>query len=374
MDMALKGRVHSLQTGVFVSKTVIAAIALLYLALAGPSAATPGETFAKTQKIVTADGIQKEEFVTIGDIRQWISVRGRHKNNPILLFLHGGPGFTVSPVSYHYMRDWEEYFTVVQWDQRGAGKTWQANDPAALRPTMTIDRMVSDAEELAIHLRATYGKKRIVLMAHSFGTILGTKLAQRRPDLFYAYVGMGQFVDAAKSEKMGFDATLAAARAANNSKAIAELTAIAPFPDAARPERNMQNLGKERFWLATYGGYYWRGMGHFNDIAAMSPTYSTDDLKARDAAQGFSIQQMWDALGKVKLTGETNFKCPVLIIQGRHDLGTSATLAGEWFASLKAPSKQIVWFEDSAHMVYEEEPGKLLVTLVEKVLPLTRGR
>lgn len=351
----------------------IVAAALLCLALAGTaSAATPGETFAGTRRIVTSGAIQTEEFVTIGGIKQWISVRGRHRDNPILLFLHGGPGFTVSPVAYHYMRDWEEYFTVVQWDQRGAGKTWQANDPAALSPTMTIDRMVDDAEELATYLRATYGKKRIVLMAHSFGTILGTRLAQRRPDLFHAYVGMGQFVDAARSEKMGFEATLAAARASGNTKAVAELEAIAPFPDPTRPERNMQNLGKERFWLATYGGYYWRGMGHFNEIAAMSPTYNADDLKARDAAQGFSIQRMWDALGKVNLTGETNFRCPVLIFQGRHDLGTSATLAGEWFASLKAPSTQIVWFEDSAHMVYEEEPGKLLVTLVEKVLPLTR--
>lgn len=361
--------------GIFVSKIAAATIAWFCLVLAGTAAAaTPGETFAKTRQIATADAIQEEEFVTLGGIKQWISVRGRHKDNPILLFLHGGPGFTVSPVAYHYMRDWEEYFTVVQWDQRGAGKTYQANDPAALRPTMTIDRMVSDAEELATYLRTTYGKKRIVLMAHSFGTILGAKLAQRRPDLFYAYVGMGQFVDAARSEKMGFDATLAAARAANNAKAVAELQAIAPFPDPTRPERNMQNLGKERFWLATFGGYYWRGMGHFNDIAAMSPTYNADDLKARDAAQGFSIQQMWDALGKVNLTGETHFQCPVLILQGRHDLGTSAVLAGDWFASLKAPSKQIIWFEDSAHMVYEEEPGKLLVTLVEKVLPLAVQR
>ncbi len=169
------------------------------------------------------------------------------------------------------MRDWEEYFTVVQWDQRGAGKTFQANDPAALRPTMTIERMVADAEELALHLRATYGKKRIVLMAHSFGTILGTKLAQRRPDLFYAYVGMGQFVDAAKSEKMGFDATLAAARAAEQRQGRRRTDRHRALPrSSSRPERNMQNLGKERFWLATFGGYYWRGMGHFNEIAAMS--------------------------------------------------------------------------------------------------------
>lgn len=350
-------------------------LATLLLVLALPAvAATPAETFAKMGKILTPDGIQQEEFVSIGGIKQWISVRGRHEDNPILLFLHGGPGFTVSPVAYHYMKDWEEFFTVVQWDQRGAGKTFQANDPVSVSPTMRLDRMIGDAEEVAAHLRSKYGKKRIVLMSHSFGTILGTKLAQRRPDLFYVYVGMGQFVDAARSEKMGFDATLSAARAANNAKAVAELEGLAPFPDPNRPERDMQNLGKERFWLATYGGYYWNGMGHFNEVAAQSPQYNSDELKVRDKAQGFSIERLWGTLGKVDLSKETRFKIPVVILQGRHDLGTSAVLAGQWFADIKAPSKELVWFEDSSHMVYEEEPGKLLVTLVDKVLPLTRKR
>lgn len=343
------------------------------MCLASPVlAATPADTFKKMGEIVDSDGIQQEEFVTVGGIKQWISIRGRHKDNPILLFLHGGPGFTVSPVSYYYMKDWEEFFTVVQWDQRGAGKTFQANDPNIVGPTMTLDRMVKDAEELVTYLRSTYGKKRIVLMGHSFGTILGTKLAQRRPDLFYVYVGMGQFVDAAKSEKMGFDATLSAARAANNAKAISELESIAPFPDPSRPERDKQNLGKERFWLATYGGYYWHGVGHFNEVAALSPTYTADDLKARDHAQRFSIDRLWGTLGKISLSKDKKFSCPVLIFQGRHDLGTSAFLAAEWFEHIQAPSKRLVWFENSSHMVYEEEPGKLLVALVERVLPLTQ--
>jgi len=292
----------------------------------------------------------------------------------VLLVLHGGPAFTVSPVSYYYMRDWEEHFTVVQWDQRGAGKTYAASDPEKIRATLTVDRIVADSEELIAYLRDKYHQDRIVLFGHSFGTILGVKLAQRRPEWLHAYVGMGQFTDFQRSEAQGYEATLAAAKAAKNDKAVAALTAIAPFPDRAHPERNVQNLGVERFWLATFGGYYWGGgFGHNGEIARFSPDYSEAELKIRDQAQAFSDQVLWDELGEVSFLDVTRFKVPVVILQGRHDLGTSATLVDQWFATLKAPAKKLVWFEDSAHMVYEEEPGKTLVSLVNEVLPLTQA-
>ena len=349
-------------------------VGMLAAVMAGNAGAqTPNEIFRGTRAIVTTDGINEQGLVPIGGIPQWVSVRGRHKSNPVLLFLHGGPGFTISPVSYYYMRDWEEQFTVVQWDQRGAGKTYAASDPQAIKATMTIDRMVADAEELIGYLRQKYGKDRIVLMAHSFGTILGVKLAQRHPDWFFAYVGMGQFTDFERSEAEGYAATLAAARADNNEKAVAALSGIAPFPDREHPERNFQNLGTERFWLATYGGYYWRGVfGHNAEIAQFSPDYSQAELKTRDQAEGFSDTLMWDELGHLSFMNVTRFKVPVIIFQGRHDRGTSSALVDKWFAGIKAPAKRLVWFEDSAHMVYEEEPGKTLVSLVREVLPLTR--
>jgi proline iminopeptidase len=337
------------------------------------TAQAPNEVFGNARKIVTTDGISDQGLVPIGGIPQWVSVRGRHQSNPLLLFLHGGPGFTVSPVSFFYMRDWEEHFTVVQWDQRGAGKTFAASDPQQYKSTLSVDRIVADAEELIGYLRQKYGKDRIVLMGHSFGSILGVKLAQKHPDWFFAYVGMGQVTDCAQSEADGFAATLAAARADKNEKAVAALEAIAPFPDKQHPERNLQNLGTERLWLANYGGYYWPGgFGANGAIAQLSPDYSATELKIRDEAQGFSLQAMWEELAHVNFMNTTRFKLPVVIFHGRHDLGTSAALLDEWFAKVKAPSKRLVWFEDSAHMVYEEEPGKTLVSLVNVVLPLTK--
>jgi pimeloyl-ACP methyl ester carboxylesterase len=238
---------------------------------------------------------------------------------------------------------------------------------------MSVDRIVADAEELIAHLRQKYQKDRIVLMGHSFGSILGVKLAQRHPEWFFAYVGMGQVTDCFQSEADGFAATLAAARADNNAKAVSALEAIAPFPDKYHPERNLQNLGTERLWLAKYGGYYWpSGFGANAAIAQLSPDYSAAELKIRDEAQMFSLQLMWQELGHVNLMDTTKFSLPLVILQGRHDRGTSSALVDRWFADVRAPTKRLIWFEDSAHMVFEEEPGKTLVTMVNVVLPLTR--
>jgi pimeloyl-ACP methyl ester carboxylesterase len=338
------------------------------------SAETPNQIFAETRQLITKDAVDDVGLVPIGGIQQWVSVRGRHRDNPVLLWIHAGPGFTMSPVSYFYMRDWEEYFTVAQWDQRGAGKTYLANDPAQVRPTMSITRMVDDAEEVAAHLRKTYGKRRIILMAHSFGTIVGLRLAQRHPDWFYAYVGTGQFIDFQASEAAGFAATLADARAAKNGQAIEDLTRIAPFPDRAHPERNLQNLGVERKWLAAYGGYYWpAGEGHFVKIAQMSPDYSAQEFKTMmGEGQAFSDQALWGEIGAIDFTRSVRFGLPVIILQGRHDRATSAALVAAWFDRVRAPSKRIVWFADSAHMAHEEEPGKMLVSLVNLVRPLAR--
>jgi pimeloyl-ACP methyl ester carboxylesterase len=108
------------------------------------------------QKVVTPNGIEERKEIDLGGIKQWITIRGRDRNNPILLFLHGGPAAPEMPTSWTFQNPWEDYFTVVQWDQRGAGKTYNANDPKKIAPTLTTARMEKDTEELVQYLRATY--------------------------------------------------------------------------------------------------------------------------------------------------------------------------------------------------------------------------
>ena len=146
---------------------------------------------ANTRRIVSPNGVDERLKLRIGGIDQWVSIRGRDRRNPILLFLHGGPAAVTMPVGYTYQSPWEDYFTVVQWDQRGAGKTYAANTEQQMAPGMTIAGMTDDAVQIVQYLREHYGKQKIFLLGHSFGTVLGTRLARQHPDWFHAYIGVG---------------------------------------------------------------------------------------------------------------------------------------------------------------------------------------
>ena len=137
-------------------------------------------------------------YVHLGAIEQWVTIRGEDRHNPVLRFVHGGPGDVTNPWSFAYFAAWEKRFTVVQWDERGAGRTLRKTGPS-VASTMTLDRMAQDGIELSEFLQKHLGEDRIVLVAHSFGSILALRMVQTRPDLFHAYVGTGQVADETKN-------------------------------------------------------------------------------------------------------------------------------------------------------------------------------
>ena len=185
--------------------------------------------------IVAPNGIERAESVRIGGINQFVTIRGVDRRNPVLLILHGGPGFPEAPLAWWNTRSLEEYFTVVEWDQRGAGKTYLMNDPVAIAPTMKPEIFIQDAEELVAWLRKDLHKQKVFVLGHSWGSYIGLELARRRPEWLHAYIGTGQATNSPESERRGFAATLAAAKAAHNAPAIAELEAIVPY---ATPGKN----------------------------------------------------------------------------------------------------------------------------------------
>jgi pimeloyl-ACP methyl ester carboxylesterase len=326
---------------------------------------------AEDRKIVTPNGIEKLVPVQINGTTQWLSIRGRDKRNPILLFLHGGPGLTFMPTAWTIQSPWEDYFTVVQWDQRGAGKTYGSNDPKALESSMTIDQMTDDAGEVVRYLQKEYGKQKIFLLGHSWGTVLGVALAQRHPDWFYAYIGVGQFVNSRRNEEDGYKFALEQARSHGNSDAEKELLAIAPYP-GDMSALGFDKIGAERKWVAYYGGVaYGRASLDFDDgVSTLSPDYTQKDLDSMGDAAVFSASHLLQSLMQLDNTAVTSFECPVFLFEGRHDYATSHLLAAEWFTQVKAPQKELVWFENSAHMVMEEEPGKFFYHLATDVRPL----
>ena len=326
---------------------------------------------AESRKIVSPNGVEVLTAIPINGTMQWLSVRGRDWSNPILLMLHGGPGSPTMPEDYTFQSPWEDYFTVVEWDQRGAGKTYAANDPKLIGPTMSLAQMTSDAEQVVRYLQKTYGKKKIFLMGHSWGSVLAVRLAQARPDWLYAYVGVGQIVNMRASERIGYEFVLAQAKEHHNDQAVKQLEALAPYPGDVGGLTSARGQA-QRKWLMYYGGLtYGRTDYKYNANAwKLSPDYTEKDLANFDAGGLLSLERLLPAMELVDFDAVTTFKCPVFLFEGRHDYTTSHELAAKWFEKIKAPSKELIWFDNSAHMVMQEEPGRFLNYLVRDVRPL----
>lgn len=325
---------------------------------------------AEMRRIVTPEGVERLEKVRVGGIDQWISVRGFDRRNPILLFIHGGPGFPAMPTSWSYQRGWEEYFTVVQWDQRGTGKTYVTNDPAQVGPTMTPQRMIADTEEMIDWLRREFDKQKIFVLGHSWGSYVGLEIAQRHPQWLHAYIGMGQVTHSRESERLGWQFAMDHARRASNEAAVRELQSIAGYEKA--DQVSLEAVELQRKWLGVYGGAV-RGRKRFDHEivgTALAPEYSDADVKSIWTASDFSEQRLLSTVLTVDFSTVAALQCPLILFNGRDDYNVSASLAAEWFERLKAPSKTLVWFERSAHDLMNEEPGKMLIALVQHARPI----
>lgn len=326
----------------------------------------------ETRRIVSPNGVDERVKLRIGGVEQWLSIRGRDRRNPILFFLHGGPAAVTMPVSYTYQSPWEDYFTVVQWDQRGAGKTYAANTEQQMAPGMTIAGMTDDATRIAQYLREHYGKRKIFLMGHSWGTVLGTRLAQRHPDWFHAYIGVGQVVNMRRNEEIGFAFALREAKADHNDQAVRELESLMPYPGTA--PLTIGRIATRSKWETYYGGLV-QGRRDFSfdaDAASLSPDYDRAELGAIGKGSMYTLKHLLPSLMGLDLGDTTDFRCPVILFVGQHDYTTSHELAEKWFDRIQAPSKHMVLFADSAHMVMLEQPGRFLMHLVTDALPLAQ--
>lgn len=326
---------------------------------------------ANARKIVTPDGIERLETVRIGGIEQWVSVRGADRSNPALLFLHGGPGYMSMPMSWWFTRGWEEYFTVVQWDQRGAGKTFLLNDRAALAPTMNLERMVADALEMVTWVARELGQKKIFVIGHSWGSYLGLEVAKRQPRAVHAYIGVGQITDGPESERRGWRFAVDAAQRAGNSRAVRELQAIAPYFPPGRPSP-LKDLYVQRRWLEYYGGSmaYRHDSAAESDLAELSPDYTNAEIAHIWEGNDFSEHYLLQQVLRLDESATRQLECPLIVCAGRHDFVVNSELAAKWCGEVRAPSKQLVWFENAGHLVMTDEPGKFLVSLLRYARPL----
>lgn len=328
------------------------------------------DVIADLNRIVAPRGVQESYKLRVGGIDQWLYVRGQDAANPIILFIHGGPASPLSPTMWQFQRPMEEYFTMVNWDQRGAGKTFLTVNPDSISNTIHVSQYVSDAIEVAEAVRRKHQAKKLILMGHSWGTVIGVKAALARPDLFYAYVGIGQVINTRTNERLSFEYGLEQARKANNTEAIREMESIAPYPGAQPITRERIIIARK--WPQYFGGLtaYRDNSKYFFDAPLLSPEYDDKDAAAMDQGSLFTLEKILPEFLDIDFTPVRKFPVPVIMFMGRHDYTTPSQPTADRLDAVRAPYKRAVWFENSAHMIPFEEPGKMLVSLISYVKPL----
>jgi pimeloyl-ACP methyl ester carboxylesterase len=332
---------------------------------------------AGARAITSPEGIDSLERVRIGGIDQWIQVRGQDVNNPILLFIHGGPGIAFIPLAGSFQGPWEKYFTVVQWDQRGAGKTYASNDRELQRRSMTIPQMQQDTLEVANYLRALFNKPKILVLGHSWGSILGLWLAQEHPEVMYAYVGTGQVINMEQNDQIAYQDALQEAHKRQNGQAIQELESLGSYP-RSKPDAGQSQI--ERHWEGELLGPPPSRMGFTNvrriltDLVS-SPDYSLVDDVGFIRGQSLSLETMLPQVATVDLTQwKGDFQVPVFFFEGRQDPYCRPLLVQQYSQTMKAPQNELIWFEHSGHFPFFEEKRKFTDELIQRVLPLAGYR
>jgi pimeloyl-ACP methyl ester carboxylesterase len=318
--------------------------------------------------ITSPNGVDEAKYVEVGGIQQWITIRGEDRNNPVLLFLHGGPGDATNPWGYAAFRSWLKYFTVVQWDQRGAGRTLGKNG-AASASTITIARMTQDGIELAELLRTSLKKDKIIVVGHSWGSILGVFMVKARPAIFYAFAGTGQVADPANSYAAAYGALLKKAETLGEQRAVQELQGVGPPPYADgrgyAVQRKWSNLfeGADAFIASMVG------------FALGAPGYTLRDINDWFDGQGLSADRLVPQTSSLKATAlGGDFALPIFVIQGAEDFTTPTSLARDFVNAIRAPRKSFVAIEGGGHFAVFMKSDVFLRELVARVRPLATAR
>jgi pimeloyl-ACP methyl ester carboxylesterase len=304
---------------------------------------------------IPSPGIAALERVTLGGTPQWILIRGRDTGKPIVLFLHGGPGMPSMFLAHAFQRPLEQDFVVVHWDRRGAGKSYDAGTSPAL---MRVTAELADAEQLIRLLIERFGQDQVMLVGHSYGSYLGVELANRIPKLIRAYVGVGQMACGTAEQSALQNAWLRQqAVADDDASTVAAIDRHLPWDREAA--------------LFKYGGEV-VGMKSFTPlilIGLKSPEYTLRDaLNVPKGVQFTHKYLKYDAgyePDMALMDARNIFSVPVYLFTGRHDMTTPASCALEYFDELRAPSKHFIWFEQSAHFPFLEEPQRFHDELVK---------
>lgn len=345
-----------------------AGLAALAFALTRPGTTPPVES---------ADGIAALEQVTLGGGEQWISIRGHSTEKPVLLYLHGGPGQSGMPFTRFLFAELERDFVVVDWDQRGTGKSHAALEPVS---TYTLDRIVADTVELSHYLAHRFDESKIYLAGTSWGSTLGVLAVQRRPDLYHAFIGGGQMVSQRETDLRIYRDLLAHARATGDGGLERRLLSFGepPYEDVFANAFVMQQYEALEPDYTFVEPVQRIEDEHYGEIGPWGVRGSEYDLVEkvnvlRGLMETFAV--VYPQLQGIDFRRDVpRLEVPVYMVRGTSELAARDDLAVEWFDALDAPAKQMVTFDHAGHSVLTERPDRLHALLTGTVVPKTYDR
>jgi pimeloyl-ACP methyl ester carboxylesterase len=308
-------------------------------------------------------------FVEINGLRQGMFIESRDTNAPVLLFLHGGPGFPIYGMTKKYPTRLDEIFTVCWWEQRGAGISYNKN----INPNdITIENIVSDAIEVTHYLQRRFNKEKIYLMSQSGGTFIGINLVNENPELFYAYIAVEQMVNQLESEKIAYSYMMEQYENTNNKKMIKRMEEnnilsldIIPKKYAEFRDKPMHELG-----IGSMHSMKSVVTGIFLPVMANNAYTFSERINIWKAkSMYYHKTNLWEVISKTIISDKiTSIDIPVYFFHGIYDYTVNYSLAKEYFQLLDSPLKGFYTFENSAHSPIFEEPEKIIKILLEDLL------
>jgi pimeloyl-ACP methyl ester carboxylesterase len=338
-------------------------VAVLAVVISQALAFTPPITDANG--IPLPNSIASLEKVDLNGSEQWVSIRGRDVNKPVLLFLAGGPGGSQLVTARRALGGLEEHFVVVNWEQPGAGKSFDAVNRQQLSP----ERYVTDGIALTNHLRERFGEERIYILGESWGSALGIWMVQRNPELFHAFIGTGQMVAFLEKDLMSYYFVLNLMKEQGNTAKLEQLEQQGPPPYYGKGVA----MKEAAFLMETFN--YMNadpniaddGFNTFQDLAGSEyglydkVSWFLGALVTMDVV----YPQLWDVDFRVQAA---QLEVPVYFLLGRHDVNAPPVLAEEYLELLDAPHKELIWFERSGHNPWVTESAAFVEVVVNKAL------
>jgi pimeloyl-ACP methyl ester carboxylesterase len=330
----------------------------------------PGKTppFRGPQGEVLSGSFAEVGYGRLGGLDQWMMIRGESVANPPLVLLHGGPGLSETALFRYFNAPLEQSFTVVYWDQRGAGKSSHSDIP---RASMTVQQFIADLDELVDAVCERLGKTKVAIFGHSWGSVLGPLYTARFPEKVAAYVGSGQIGDWAAAEAATYAFALAEAERLGKRRATKKLRAVGPPPHTAK------SLWTQRTSLSRLEGRMRpRALWTLARATLSGPESSILDLPGAWRGFRFSLDAMWTEVSRLNLIElAPTLQAPAFFFLGRNDHWVPVETSLAYIDTLAAPSKKLVWFEQSGHEPFMDEPAKFNAAMAELVRPvLLSGR